>query len=456
MTRQPVVVLGAGLTGLTLAVALQRAGRPVLVLERAGRPGGVLRSVRRDGFLAEDSANSVMLKAPEVEAFIDGLGLRDRLVEANPVATRRYLMRDGRVLPMPMSLRAAVTTPLYSPRAKLRLLREPFVGAAPGGNDESVAGFVTRRMGREFLDYGIAALVSGIFAGDPERLSVRYAFPKVWNLEANYGSLIGGAVRLMRERRRAGVTPYRSRIVSFRDGLQTLPDTMAAELGADLKLDAVVDALEPADGGWRVAWTDARGSHETTACALVPTVPTEALKALPWGDGPAAGVAGLPSPAHPAVTTLSLGFRRDQVAHSLDGFGLLAPLVEKRRILGAIFSSTLFPGRAPDGHVLFMVFMGGATRPEMAARTKAEAVGIARAELGEMFGVTGDPVFVNFRHWPRAIPQYDVGHGEFLAALEALEAHWPGLHLQGNFRGGPGVNDCIAAALALADRLGRG
>ena len=450
---RPVVVIGAGLTGLTLATALQRAGTPVVLLEKSERPGGVIRSVRRDGFLAEDSANSMMIKAREVEDFVGALGLNDRLVEANPIANKRFLMRYGRVLPMPMSMIDAVRTPLYTFGAKLRLLKEPFVPAAARDADESVAGFVTRRMGREFLDYGIAALVSGIFAGDPERLSLRHAFPKVWNLEASYGSLIGGAVKLMLERRREGTKPYKSRIVSFRDGLETLPLAMAGEVGGDLRLGAEVQGIEQRDGAWRVAWTDASGAHETDAAAVVPTVPLKALKELPWIDDVRETFAGLPSLVHPPVTTLSLGYRRDQVAHPMDGFGMLTPLAENRRILGAIFSSTLFPGRAPEGYVLFMVFMGGATRPELAARTEPEALEIARAELGEMFGVTGEPAFVNHRHWPAAIPQYNVGHGDFLAALASIEARFPGLHVQGNFRGGPGVNDCIASGLALADRL---
>jgi oxygen-dependent protoporphyrinogen oxidase len=453
-TSRPVVVIGAGLTGLTVAAALRRAGNPVILLEKAERPGGVIRSIRRDGFLAEDSANSMMIKAREVEDFVGALGLNDRLVDANPIANKRFLMRNGRVLAMPMSMMDAVRTPLYTFGAKLRLLKEPFVPAAPRDADESVADFVTRRMGREFLDYGIAALVSGIFAGDPKRLSLRHAFPKVWNLEANYGSLVGGAVKLMLERRREGLKPYKSRIVSFRDGLETLPLAMAGELGSDLRLGAGVREIAPRDGAWRVAWTDANGTHEVDARAVVPTIPLPALKELPWVDDIRETFAGLPSLVHPPVTTLSVGYRRDQVAHPMDGFGMLTPLAENRRILGAIFSSTLFPGRAPEGHVLFMVFMGGATRPELAARTESEALEIARPELGEMFGVAGEPAFVSHRHWPAAIPQYNVGHGDFIGALASIEARWPGLHLQGNFRGGPGVNDCIASGLALAERLG--
>ncbi len=450
---RPVVILGAGLTGLSLAAALKRAGQPVRVLEASLRPGGVIRSMRREGFLVEESANSMMIKAPEVERFIRDSGLEKVLVDANPVANKRFLMRRGKVLAMPMSIMDGIRTPLYTTGAKLRLLKEPFVPAPAPDRDESVADFVSRRMGREFLDYGIAALVSGIFAGDPERLSLRYAFPKVWNLEARYGSLIGGAVKLMRERKREGTTAYKSRVVSFRDGLQTLTDTLAGELGEDLVLGAECHGIRPVDGGWKVAHGSPEGDREVTASRLVPAVPLAALTALPWPDEIARRLADIPIPPHPAVTTLSLGYRKSQVSHPMDGFGLLAPLVEGRRILGAIFSSTLFPGRAPRNHVLFMVFMGGATRPELAREDPAEAVEIATRELSDMFGIRGEPVFFHHTHWPRAIPQYNVGHGDFLAGLEALENRWEGLHIAGNFRGGPGCSDCIASALALAQKL---
>lgn len=449
---RPVVVIGAGLTGLTAAHSLARGG-PVLVLEKDERPGGVIRTRRERGFLAEYSANSMMIKAQEVEDLIRDLGLNDRLVDSNPAAKKRFLLRDGKVLPMPMSAGQAVSTPLYSFGAKLRLLKEPFVPAAPPEPDESVGAFVRRRMGPEFLDYGIAALVSGIYAGDPDRLSVRYAFPKVWNLEAKYGSLIGGAVKLMRERKRTGEKPYKSRIVSFREGLETLTGTLAATVGDGLKLGARLTRIARDGDGWRVAWTDADGGHEVLARALVSTVPLPALAALPWPEDLGRACAALPVPPHPPVTTLSLGFRREQVAHPMDGFGLLAPLVERRRILGSLFSSTLFPGRAPDGHVLMMVFMGGAMRPELAVTRKDEAVAIAMAELGELFGVRGEPVFVHHVHWPAAIPQYNVGHGRLLAALADVEAAHPGLRFAGNFRGGPGLNDCVVSGLALARGL---
>jgi oxygen-dependent protoporphyrinogen oxidase len=155
----------------------------------------------------------------------------------------------------------------------------------------------------------------------------------------------------------------------------------------------------------------------------------------------------------PPVTTLVLGYRREQVAHSLDGFGMLIPFPEHKRALGAIFSSTLFPGRAPDGHVSMMIFLGGARMPDCAPSELGDAVALAQGELADLLGITGEPVFARHHHWPRAIPQYNVGHGDFIAALERIERCWPGLHFCANFRGGPGVSDCIDNALLTSDRV---
>jgi oxygen-dependent protoporphyrinogen oxidase len=454
MGKRNVVIIGAGLTGLTIAQALARAGHDPVVLERGPRPGGVIRSERVDGFLCEDGPNSMMLKSRAAEDFLKSIDLGGEIVEANREARRRYLVKNGKVLSLPMSPLEALRTPLYSAGAKLGVLGEPFRGPAEPGVEDSVASFVTRRLGREFLDYGIAALVSGIFAGDPDRLSMRYAFPKVWQLENRYGSLIGGAVKLRRERKQHGETPYRGQVIAFREGLEVLPTRLAGLLGDRVRLNAKITAMEKTETSWRVAWDEPDGSRETEADALVCTAPTFAWPDLPWPDDLAAELAGVPCPEYPPVATLMLGYRRDQIRHPLDGFGMLIPLVEKRRILGVIFSSTLFPGRAPEGCATLMVFIGGATAPQRATQDEAGRYADAVAELGDLLGITGEPMMVRHTLWPRAIPQYRVGYGNFYAALAALESRWPGLAFQGNFRDGPGVSDCITNGLDTAARLG--
>jgi oxygen-dependent protoporphyrinogen oxidase len=453
MSKRSVAVIGGGLTGLSVATALSRSGHEPVVLERMDRPGGVIRSARVDGFLCEDGPNSMMLKSRAVEEFLAAAGLSPDIVEANREATRRYLVKDGRPVALPASPIEAITTPLYSAAAKFRVLAEPFVGPPEPGEEDSVATFVTRRLGREFLDYGIAPLVSGIFAGDPERLSIRYAFPKIWQLEDRYGSLIGGAVKMRRERKRAGEVPYKGRIIAFREGLEMLPARLAGGLGDLLRLEARVTEIRKTATGWSISWEDRAGSQTREAASLVCTAPPVAWNTLPWPDDLAAAIARIPIPAYPPVATMMLGYRRDQVRHPLDGFGMLIPLAEQRRILGVIFSSTLFPGRAPEGCVTLMIFIGGATAPQRAVQDEAQRYRDVAEELSDLLGITGEPLMTRHTLWPEAIPQYTLGYGNFYSAMASVERRWPGLHFQGNFRDGPGVSDCITNSLELADRL---
>lgn len=448
-----IAVIGGGLSGLAAAWRLGHAGADVTLIEQSDRTGGAVRSERRDGFLCEAGPNSMLLKSQQAEDFLDELGLSNEIVDADPVANKRFLVKNGRVLPLPMSMGGGITTPLYTLGGKFRLLAEPFIKAAPAEQDQSVAGFVTRRMGRQFLDYGIAALVSGIFAGDPEKLSIRYAFPKVWNLEARYGSLIGGAIKLRKERKRRGEVAYKPRMMSFADGIETLTRRLAATASADIRTGAEPLSLARTDAGWQIKWRDASGEHDRCFDALVLSVPAHVNPGLPWQTEIAAEMAAVPALYYPPVTTLVLGYRREQIAHPLDGFGMLIPLVEKRRVLGAIFSSTIFPGRAPQGHVALMIFIGGATMPDCASPSETESVNLATGQLTDLLGIRGEPVFTSATHWPLAIPQYNVGHGEFLAALDGLEQRWKGLHFCANYRGGPGLSDCLDSARGVAERI---
>jgi oxygen-dependent protoporphyrinogen oxidase len=445
-TPARIAIIGGGVTGLTAAWQLHRAGQTCTVFERAARPGGVVSAVRTGEWLHELGPNSLLEGSPDVAAFIDDLGLGPRRLYAAPAAKQRYIVRDGRLVAMPTSPFAFVGTRLFSLGAKFRLLGEPWRARSSADAEETVADFVVRRLGPEFLDYAINPFVAGVYAGNPRLLAVRHAFPKLFAIEQEHGSLIRGALK----RRNTSGGP-KGRIFSFPEGLGEIPAAVTAQLGAAVQLSSDVTSVARAGPRWRLSvaqgGTTVTAEFDVVLCAL----PADALAALPFTGVPGAGdLAALREIKHPPVVSVFSGYRREQVAHPLDGFGVLMPEVEAGRILGTLFSSTLFPGRAPAGHVALTTFIGGMRAPELAALGEAELAQLVQEELGRLVGARGAPVCFRLQRWPRAIPQYTVGYQRFKDVMDSVERHAPGLFLGGNCRDGISLANCIAGGQRLA------
>ena len=440
-----VAVVGGGLAGLAAAWRLARAGARVRVFEAGERAGGVIRSVRAGGFLAEHGANSLAEPPSAVRALLREAGIEGDLVPTSPAAQRRYVVRGGRAVAVPASPPQLLTTRILSLPAKLRVLAEP-LSSSTDDPDETVAALVRRRLGREVLDYLVEPFVAGIYAGDPERLSARAAFPRLVALEAAHGSLLRGARAAARERRAAG-GPRDPAIYSFAQGMEALPRTLAAGLGDAVTLGTAVRAVRRVPGGWAVE-TDA--SDEMFG-AVVLAVPAHALAAIDLDGADAEDVDAIASIPHAPVAVLVQGYRREQVAHPLDGFGMLVPRVERRRVMGVLFSSSMFPGRAPDGYVSLTAFVGGTRDPELAALPIDRLASVVGEELRDLLGVRGDPVYMHHQPWPRAIPQYVVGYGAVQRRMDAVERDCPGVFLAGSYRSGVAVSDTLASGLRAAD-----
>lgn len=463
--HRSVAVVGAGITGLVAAYELRRRGFHVTLYEASGHAGGAIRTSRTDGFLAEHGPNSFVTSAP-VEALMTQLDLQDDVVEANPSANRRYVVRDGTLLAFPMTPAAMLTTRLFSLRAKLRVLLEPLVRRRATEGDESVASFVRRRLGPEVLDYAVDPFISAIFAGDPETLSMVHAFPRLFALEQQHGSLSAG---LMATRGRIPSTasatddaevpeaapppPTRARLISFVDGLQTLTDALATSLAGTLRVGCPVRLLHRHEGRWVVESGQDGDTRARTVDAVVMATPAHVLAAMELPAAIRQHAALVERVEYPPVSTLTLGFARADVAHALDGFGMLIPSKEKRSILGALFSSSLFPERAPDGHVAITCFVGGARMPERAREDTDLLVERVLIDLRQLIGVRGEPVFAKHVYWPRAIPQYTVGYQAVKHAVDETELANPGLYLAGNYRNGVSVGDCVASGQQIAHRV---
>jgi oxygen-dependent protoporphyrinogen oxidase len=442
----PIAVLGAGITGLSAAWHLRQAGATVVLFEASDRVGGVIESIREDGWLRETGPNSVLEGPPELADAIAATGLESRRLYAGEAAKNRFVVRHGRLQPMPASPGSFLRTRLFSSRAKLRLATELFRARGRRSAEESVAEFTVRRLGREFLDYAIDPFVGGVYAGDPARLSVRHAFPKLLALEQEHGSLLRGAIA--KRNSRGGPA---GRLFSFPDGLAELPLALARELGAAVRRRTPVLALRRQDGAWAVVHERGGETRTERFSAVICALPGDALARLPIAGVPnSGGLSALLDIEHPPVATVFTGFRREDVTHPLDGFGLLAPRVEQRRILGTLFSSSLFPGRAPAGHVALTTFVGGSRQPALGGLDDPELLRLVQAELAALLGVRAPPVFARVRRHPRAIPQYTLGYDRFQAACTAAEASAPGFYIGGNCRDGVSLSACLAAGKRLA------
>ncbi|MFP4167138.1 MAG: protoporphyrinogen oxidase [Opitutales bacterium] len=442
-------IIGAGISGLAIAWQLKRRGHSCTVLERSETPGGALHSVSREGFLAEDGPHSILLNNPDVEAFLQSIpGLESRMVESDAAANKRYILRSGRPHAVPTGPFTAITSQLWSLRGKLRVLREPFIPPASPEEEETVAAFVRRRLGNELYEYAINPLVGGIYAGDPEQLSLRHGFPKLYALEQQHRSLIRGALAKKREAKANPKNQTRKRIISFHGGMGELPLKIAAALGENFRTGVKLHSLRKQGDKWDIGWTEADGSkRDISFDRVVLAVPAHQLPALPAEASLQANLETFSGIQYPPVSVLSLGFDRNAVEHPLDGFGMLVPEKERRSILGVLFPSTFFPGRAPKDKVLLTAFVGGDRQPETATPDTKKLQNIVIPELESLLGVRGEPEFAHHRHWDRAIPQYKIGHGKWFERMAALEREYPGLHLAGNYRTGISVTYCLEAAI---------
>jgi len=454
-----VAIIGGGITGLTAAFYLKRKGASVALYEAGNRVGGVIQSLRQDGYLAEFGPNTILQTSPKIGQLIEDAGLRSRRLDPDPKAEARYVVRYHRPIEMPGSPLGFFTTNLFSAKAKFAVLREPFVPPRRDGKEESIAEFVIRRLGQEFLDHAIDALVAGVYAGDPYQLSVPHAFPKLAQLEAKYGSLIKGQILGGRERKKRGeVAKDRAPKFSFDDGLQVLPDTLRQTLGDSVHLNTRVTKLTSHENGWILDLDENGHQSQAEHSAVIYAGTAFGLSQLQIDSLP--GVRGIPGDLqcfgeirYPPVASVVLGFRREDLAHPCEGFGMLIPRVEGFKILGTIFSSSLFPNRAPAGHVTLSSYVGGERYPELGSLPPDKLVALVCEDLRVLLGLKGKPTFQHTAYYPKAIPQYNVGFGRFRDRMTEIETQAPGFFLAGHYRDGVSLSDSIVSGCNIADRV---
>jgi oxygen-dependent protoporphyrinogen oxidase len=443
------IIIGAGLTGLTLAYFLKRMGQRPLILERSDRPGGVIQSHTEKGFTYESGPNTGVLSTKEIAMLFEELRDECTLETGQGGANKRYVMKSGKWEPLPSGLFSAVTTPLFTLKDKFRILGEPF--RKPGSNpDESVADMVRRRLGKSFLDYAVDPFISGIYAGDPSRLVTRYALPKLYTLEQNYGSFIRGSMKKGREKKSDDEKKATREVFSVRGGLGNLIGALEKEIGRERIIYGVQDLKTDFTGdGFTVSFA-AQGEVFQTGCSrLVSTAGGYALPEI-LTFIPQEELDPILSLNYAGVVQVAAGYSR-WTGTPLDAFGGLVPSLEKRQILGILFPSAIFNDRAPEGGALLSVFLGGTRNRELIRKSDDEITGIALGEIRKTLGADGEPDLLKIFRYEKAIPQYEVTTGERLKCIRELEGRYPGLILAGNVRDGIGMADRVKQARHIAE-----
>lgn len=462
-----IAVIGGGISGLAAAHRLVELAPEsyVVLFESRDRLGGSLHTIHEDGFQVEQGVDNFITTLPWGVALCRRLGLVDELVQTNPTHRKTFVVRGGRLhrLPdgflmmAPTRMWPLAVTPILSPLGKMRAAMEYFIPPATSDDDESMANFVRRRLGNEVYQRLVEPLVSAVYAADLEKLSVNATLSRFRDMEREHGSLIRAMRRQMAERRRSardssdGQSGARySMFVALRRGLSSLVDAIAQKLGPGrIRVGTAVTELAQNGPTWTVATEN--GNRQEFDGIIFAAPSHVAAEILAPHDQPLAQLLG--QITHSGTAILTLGFRREQIAHPLSGMGAVVPAIENSPILACSFSSQKYPHRAPEGTELLRVFVGGSRRPEMAFLPQEEIEPVILKELDHLLGIRGEPIYSRVAHWPNTMPQYHVGHRQLVAEIEQRVAGLERLELAGNAYRGVGIPDCIHGAESAAERL---
>lgn len=454
--NKKIVVIGAGISGLTTAYLLFKEEYTVNVLEQKDRVGGSIETVSENGFLFDKGPNSGLETTPVIQQLVGDLNLEEQFVYANREGNKRYILRNGELHALPMSPPSFFKTELFSTKAKLRLIAEPFIGGSKDGYYQSIAEFVTRRLGKEFLDYAINPFVAGVYAGRPEELSVKSAFPKLYALEEEYGGLIIGTIRSIRKRKKSKeVSKQSAKMFSFKDGMKVLPEAIAKVL--DNRLSTGVEVLsvkKTSEGNYGVTYRKNGQTLTLLADVVLSTVPAYKAAEI-FGSLDETLVKHLNEIYYPPVLVVYLVYDKSSVGQPLDGFGFLIPEKEEKSFLGAIWSSVIFPSRTDDSKASFTLFIGGSRDAGFVDDVEQNVIDRARREFEMIMKIGAEPVSISKRFWPKAIPQYNLGYVEHENFFDHFEKDNKGIILSGNYRGGISVGDCIKNAEVVANKIKR-
>lgn len=442
-----VVIIGAGIAGLSAAYTLKNAGYRVLVLEKNSHAGGLIQTIRDQDYLCELGPNTFLPSAKPLLNLVSKLGLDPELIQNAADHSRRYIFKNGALQELVMNPFKFLKSPILSLRGKLRLLWEPFAKGPPAGADESIADFITRRLGREVLTSLVDPMVTGIIAGDTTQLSVAATFPKLAAMERQHKSLFA-AMKAMRKK--STEKKSSAGLLGFKGGMVVLCDALADQLKDDLLFETSIEKIsQRADHHWEIRLQHKGGTFVQESPTLIIASPAYAASSLLSAVAPDI-VTPLSAIPYAPVAVAHVGYRLRDITTMPPGFGFLIPRSEGVRMLGAIWSSQIFENRAPSGHVLMTLMYGGAMDPEITEISDNDMVRQVEGDLQRTMGISARPSYFNMRRHSRAIPQYTIGHQNRIDHIRTILKATPGLFLSGNYISGYSVSDSIQNATQTA------
>jgi protoporphyrinogen/coproporphyrinogen III oxidase len=453
-----IVIVGGGISGLAAVHRLieLNQSQQITLIEASGRLGGTIQTEYRDGFLLERGPDSFISEKPQALELAKRLGLGPQLIQTNEKYRRSFIVRRGRLRPVPEGFQLLapsriapfLMTDIFSVAGKARMAADLFLPRrhTNGTEDESLASFVRRRLGQEALERMAQPMVGGIYTADPETLSLRATLPRFLDMESKHRSLILAMLRQSRVQKTGTSGARYSLFLSFDRGMQVLVDALAT-IKAEIRLNTRAEALRLDGPTWTITTNTGEQLKADAVCLAVPAYVAASLLNETSEDL----AAKLKQIKYASTATINFGYKRSSVAHPLNGFGFVVPFVEKRSLIACTFSSVKFSGRAPDEHVLLRAFAGGALQPEIFALDETKMSRKIEADLRELLGITGAPLFTEVAKWERSMPQYEVGHLDRVKEIEQALSQLPGLTLAGNAYRGAGIPDCIRSGEAAAE-----